>query len=297
MRKTIIAIFALLSILTTNLVLTVGEAAGQGGTSRTSSKMLYHNGPVLTGVQDVYFIFYGCWGSCTYGDPLAVPVLTDLVSTIGNTPYAQINSTYADGTGHPATGSLVVAGYSFDASYSHGADLTESDVQGIIENQVASFQLPQDPNGIYVVATSSDIASTSTGFCTIGAPPFHGSGVIYGTRLNYILLGNPERCPAAAALGYLAPNGTRLATPNGNFQGDAMATNLAHALNASLTDPHHDAWFDRYGLENADKCALSFGSTYTTGNGARANIRLGSRDFLLEQNWVNDRKGRCAMYQ
>ena len=32
-----------------------------------------------------------------------------------------------------------------------------------------------------------------------------------------------------------------------------------------------------------------------TSNGARANIRLGLRDFLIQQNWVNDRRPHCGM--
>jgi hypothetical protein len=76
-----------------------------------------------------------------------------------------------------------------------------------------------------------------------------------------------------------------------------MATNLAHALNGLLTNPYGNGWLDRYNLENADKCTATFGQTYTTANGARANYRLGSRDFLLEQNWVNARKGYCALFQ
>ena len=69
--------------------------------------------------------------------------------------------------------------------------------------------------------------------------------------------------------------------------------------------PHHGTGealgsafpFDRYGLENADKCEGRFGQPYLTPNGARANLRLGYRDFLIQQNWVNDGKGRCAMDQ
>ena len=40
-----------------------------------------------------------------------------------------------------------------------------------------------------------------------------------------------------------------------------------------------------------------FGQTYVTSNGARANLRLGSRDYLIQHNWVNFRKGRCAINQ
>jgi hypothetical protein len=29
---------------------------------KLTSKMIYHNGPVLTGVKSIYTIWYGCWG-------------------------------------------------------------------------------------------------------------------------------------------------------------------------------------------------------------------------------------------
>jgi hypothetical protein len=41
----------------------------------------------------------------------------------------------------------------------------------------------------------------------------------------------------------------------------------------------------------------NFGQTYMTANGARANQRLGGRDYLIQHNWVNFRKGRCAINQ
>ena len=75
-----------------------------------------------------------------------------------------------------------------------------------------------------------------------------------------------------------------------------MASTMAHLLDEIVTNPAGSGWFDKYGLENADKCAGTFGQTYTTPNAARANVRLGARDFLIQQNWVNERKARCAMF-
>lgn len=37
------------------------------------------------------------------------------------------------------------------------------------------------------------------------------------------------------------------------------------------------------------------GQTYPSANGGPANIRMGQRDLMLQQNWVNARKGYCAM--
>ena len=60
------------------------------------------------------------------------------------------------------------------------------------------------------------------------------------------------------------------------------------------TDPDLNAWYDRRGMENADKCAWTFGTTYNNGTGV-ANVHLGSRDYLIQQNWVNASGGFCAM--
>jgi hypothetical protein len=75
-----------------------------------------------------------------------------------------------------------------------------------------------------------------------------------------------------------------------NLAADAMANTLAHVLSTTITNPDNDGWFDRYGLQNADKCDGQFGPTYSTANSARANLKLGQRDYLIQQNWINDRR-------
>jgi hypothetical protein len=265
---------------------------------RLTSKILYHDGPVLTGTQNVYVIWYGCWaGNCgNLGDAQTMALVVQFLIGIGNSPYAQINSTYTDASGQLAASAFIYGGDSIDSSYSRGVDLTPSDITNIISDKVNNFQLPQDSQGIYIIVSSADIASTATGFCSPSAPPYHGRGIVNGSPVNYIFLGNPKRCPSVAGPQF-SPSGP---TPNNTYAGDVLVSNLAHALNGILTNPLGNGWYDRYGLENADKCqdALghpSFGQTYLTANGARANVRLGSVDFLIQQNWVNDRKARCAM--
>jgi hypothetical protein len=86
------------------------------------------------------------------------------------------------------------------------------------------------------------------------------------------------------------------ASPNGNIGGDAMASWIAHVLNGAVTNPTGFGWYDRYGLENSDKCQGTYGSTYTTAAGGLANMRLGTRDYLIQQNWVNDGRGYCGLH-
>jgi len=108
-------------------------------------------------------------------------------------------------------------------------------------------------------------------------------------------VGNPRRCPSLEAPQFVNANGTLLPTPNGDFASDAMASNIARVVSNSVSNPSGDGWYDRYGLESADKCFGTFGQTYTTANGALANVQWGGRDYLIQQNWVNDRHPRCAM--
>ena len=277
--------------LVTLFVLLVTAVAAQN--QNLMSKMLYHNGPLLTGTRNVYVIWYGCWAAnCgTSGDTETRDVMVQFLISVGNSPYAQINSTYTDASGQPAASAFIYGGDVFDSSYSRGVDLTPSDITGLISDQVNNFQLPQDSQGIYVILSSADIASTATGFCTPSTPPYHGVCIVNGSPVNYIFLGHPKRCPSVAGPQF-SPSGP---TPNNTYAGDVLVSNLAHAINGLVTNPLGTGWYDRYGFENADKCQNVFGQTFLTANGARANVRMGGFDFLIQQNWVNDRRARCAL--
>jgi PKD repeat protein len=73
---------------------------------------------------------------------------------------------------------------------------------------------------------------------------------------------------------------------------DAVINVLAHEIEESTTDYALNAWFDLSGQENADKCAWNFGATYSNGTGT-ANMKIGTKDFLIQQNWVNSGNGGC----
>jgi hypothetical protein len=277
-----------------------------GGHTATDKSIEYHGGPVLTDIPDVYFIFYGCWGTSAcannpvaqYNDLATAQILTDFMSTIGGGyPYMQINSTYTDASGRPASPWLVYGGSVIDNSYAHGVALTEADIVAIVADQVyPNNRLPFDPQGIFVVLTTSDVALIDgTTQLELGDCSLHGHTIIDGAPARYVFVGNPSRRPSTCGA---SPNGSQ--TPHGNFAADQMASWLAYALNGVLTDPYDDGWYDRYGLENAEKCAGTYGTTYTVtnpnGQSAQANIHLASAgDFLLQQNWVNGKKGHCAM--
>jgi hypothetical protein len=271
--------------------------APQGSTTqKTNTRILYHNGPVMRSAVHIYIIYYGCWNCNFPGSNLDTQIiLGNLASSLGLSPYFRINTTYPDYSGSAPNGAVVFGGAVEDASYSHGNELTAADIQSIVSDQFTAQTLPQDPAGIFLVVASSDISALATGFCSPGAAPYHGNFTYFGTAARFAFIGNAARCPSLAAPQFVASDGSLLPSPNGNYAADAMASTAAYALNTIVTNPNGNGWYDRYGLENADKCRGKFGQTYTTTNGARANMKLGLRDYLIQQNWVNESKGYCAL--
>lgn len=254
------------------------DRTGQTVQAISENGIQYHGGPVMHGVVNVYNIWYGNWAGNT-----AVPILTDLAQNIGNTPYFTINRYYDDPAG-PVSG-FVRYGGAIDDAYSHGAVLSDVDVRDVVARAITSAALPNDPGGVYFVLTSADVSETS-GFCSAYCG-WHQHAVIAGTDIKYSFVGNAERCLSSCA--------TQTTGPNGNAGADAMASVVTHELEEAVTDPDLDAWFDGNRKENADKCAWSFGSEYRAPNGARANLAIGFRDFMIQRNWVNASGGFCDM--
>ncbi|HZQ63147.1 MAG TPA: hypothetical protein VFC24_17455 [Casimicrobiaceae bacterium] len=265
-----------------------GNANGQAGRNNKASGngINYHGGPLMLGnapgangsTNNIYYIWYGNWTGNS-----ALTILTDFANNIGGSPYFNINSSYYDGSGKTVPNAVHYAGQTND-KYSQGSVLNDSQVQSVVASAINSGSLPKDPAGVYFVLTSSDV-NESSGFCTQYCG-WHTHGTIGGIDVKYSFVGNPDRCPSACA--------AQTTSPNGNAGADGMASIIAHELSEAVTDPDLNAWYDTRGYENADKCAWNFGATQTA-NGAKWNVALGTRDYLIQQNWVNASGGYCAL--
>jgi hypothetical protein len=271
-------IFAMMMLVMTAIA--SGSAlSAQTSKPKKESKIRYHAGPVMLGTNHVYFIFYGNWA----GQFAAQATITDFVVSLGNSPYLGINTTYTDSAGTPLTTSLLW-GSNINDAYSHGINLTQTDIASIVSSWILSEQVPLDPQGIYFVLASDDVnmAGHCTDFCE-----FHHFTTVAGIEIRYAFVGNPRRCPSKCA--------AQLTGPSGDYASDAMINWIAHDIAGVLTNPNKTGWFDREGKENSDKCLNKFGPLYQTPNGALANVNLGGRDYLLQMNWVNDGNGYCAL--
>ncbi len=254
--------------------------AGTGGGASTNG-ISYHGGPVMHGTVNVYFIWYGNWGNELAN---ATAILTDWAKTIGGSPYENINTTYGDASGN-VSGKIALAGQTSD--YSLGDSLSDANIATIVSNALNSGALPPDPNGVYMVLTAPGVKETS-GFLTQYCG-WHTYGTYNGTYIKYAFIGDAAG-PSLANCAAQTSN-----SPNGDPGVDAMVSVMSHELEEAASDPLLNAWYDSSGNENADKCAWTFGTPYNPGNGSMANMKLGSRDFLIQRNWLNANGGGCAL--
>lgn len=252
---------------------------------RTRYGVKYHGYSVVTGYPNVYVIWYGNW-NLESTDSATYHIVTDFLSTVGSTAYFTTVRMYSDAAGRTPTGALIYGGSTVDA-FSRGSILSDADVEAVAQAQMYGGGLPQDPDGLYLVLGSPE-ATDTTGL-DVTYCGRHGTTLVWGARMRYAWVGSLSRSPVRCAFQSVGPNGT--------LNADAMVSHIVAELVNTITDPFSDGWYDKLGLEPADKCVWNFGTTYKAPNGALANIKLGQRHFLLQQLWVPTKNGgACAMH-
>jgi len=220
-------------------------------------------------IPKVYLIWYGNWNQSNGSDTAdGQSLVSDFLYGINNSPYFQINSTYSGPTGSVAVGAETVD------TGSQGTHLSDNSIKSIVVSAITSGKLPTDPNGVYFVLTSSNIAKT--GFCSQYCG-WHTYATINNTIVKYSFVGNANRCLNSCA--------AQTVSPNGNAGVDGMLSVLAHELEEATTDPQLNAWYDSSGAENADKCAWTFGQNLQqTSTGAYYNMTIGGKSYLIQRN-------------
>jgi hypothetical protein len=259
------------------------EAVGEAQQGLTEAGIQYHDGQVMTGTVGIYYIWYGNWNGT------AKQVLKDLASNIGGSGWWNIETTYTNGAGTKLSNSAsFLGGYQYTGA-SYSKSLSDSDVKTIVANTINQNKLPKKTSAIYVVLTSKDVnqvSSASSAFCSDYCG-WHTSASIGGSSIKYAWVGDASQlCPDTC--------GGQSVTPNGQPGADGMANHIAHELTEAATDPDGGGWYDGNDDENADKCSWTFGTTLKLPSGAKYNVTLGPRKFLIQRNWVNAGGGYCA---
>ena len=249
----------------------------------------YHGGPVMGTTKkgvNAYIIWYGDWATQS---PTGKQIVNDMFLGIKkNTPYFNINTTYYQNndTTQFVRNKINLKGQIDDAGKSLGSALTDANIRTLVSNALTAGTLPTDTNGVYFVLTTKDVNETS-GFCTQYCG-WHTHATLLGKDIKYSFVGDAARCINSCAI--------QQTSPNDNPGVDGMASVIMHELEEAASDPDLNAWWQTStGMENADKCAWTFGTTSTAPNGSKYNVTWGTRKFLIQQNWVNANGGKCAM--
>jgi hypothetical protein len=273
-------------------------AAKPGG----GTGIIYHGGPVLqaaTNVASVYWasapIYRNAPAAGTFGPGSADGSLIGIfLRSIGGSPYYGINSSYTDGAGTPINNVVNYSQYWANDYNAPSGTTSVSDAQMIamLQSGFNSGALTYDASTLYAIFTAGPVnlgGGFGTRYCAYHT---HGTVTIGGVARTVVFAAMPynNAYPSACTSGFTPANGTL--DPGADYE----VNTLVHEIEETTTDMMGNAWFDRSGYENADKCAWTWGTTFLTATGGTANITLGSYNFLVQQNWKNTGSGGCALY-
>ena len=277
-----------------------GQADGASNalnTASTNTGIFYHGGRVITTATNVAAIYWA--GSTIYsGGP--APGTTGagsadgslvgyFLSNLGGSKYFNINTTYYNASNVHVVNQVNYTQFWANNSFnvpSGTQSVTDPQIVAMLQNGFNNGKLVYDANTLYAVFTSGKVnlgGGFGTQYCA-----YHYSGTVTVGGVSKTVL------YAAMPYDYAYPsacsNGT--AAPNGDPGADTEVNTLAHETEETTTDAMGNAWYDRRGYENADKCAWKFGTTANNGTGVY-NITVGAKQFLVQMNWINAGSGGC----
>jgi hypothetical protein len=280
-----------------------GEAKpGSGGpsTAATGTGISYHGGPLLTSQTKVAAVYWASTavynGGPTPGTQGAGSSDGSLVgyfmAHLGGSPYFNINTTYYNSAGTHVANIVNYTQFWANNSYgvpASGANVSDSQMLSMLQYAFNNGKLTYDAGTLYAIFTKGTVnlgGGFGTQYCA-----YHswGNVTVNGVVRSVLYAAMPDDYAKASACSSGA------AAANGDPHADAEVSVLAHEIEETTTDMNGNAWYDAQGYENADKCAWTYGTTYTTSFGGVANMRLGTRDFLVQRNWVNSGTGGCFL--
>ncbi len=281
------------------------SVAGKGGpaTDRpvATSNLVYHSGgSVQVGTHHTYAIYWGTSFSTNYkslinGYFANVAADSGRTSNVyySDTQYYQIiggvksyvsyseqfNGAWSD-TVLPGSGCASTAGGSLC--------LNDTQVQAEVTKAINVNGWPRGLGNEYFVFLGNNISTcynssscAFTAFCAYHSN--YGSGAGNTLYANMPYTGhNLSACSGA--------NGS----PNADAGADATISVTSHEANETITDGLGNAWYDRSGNENGDKCAYNYGTRLGTINGGDYNQNIGSGHYELQQEWSNY-SSRCVL--
>jgi hypothetical protein len=216
-----------------------------------------HGGPIMTS-SVVKAIYWGTrWSNSSFAGDKETGLDTFYQGWTGS-GYAGTTTEFGSSNGQ-VSGAVSYGGKLVDAT----AGPTSPPSTAQIVAEVAKMISSPVSNGYYPVYT--DLARGSAGYCA-----WHDTGTAHGVQVQvafFFNLDGDSGCDPADA-------------STTHSQGlEALANVSGHELSEAETDPHLNAWYDRQGYENADKCAWHFHNLSHFSNGSV---------WKIQGNWSNN---------
>jgi hypothetical protein len=277
------------------------EASSYASSRGSGTGISYHGGPVLltTNVAAIYWasspIYVGgpAAGSTGAGGSDGSLIGTFLRGLTGS-PYFGINTTYKNASGTPITNTVnYTQFYANNTSVpSAGANVSDAAMTSMLQSAFNAGKLTYDANTLYSIFTAGTVnlgGGFGTQYCAYHT---HATVTINGVAKTVLYAAMPYNYAYASACT------SGLAAANGSYDkgADYEVNTFVHEIEETTTDMMGNAWYDSRGYENGDKCAWTWGTTYTSAAGGTANVHLNGKDFLIQQNWKNSGTGGCALH-
>jgi hypothetical protein len=276
-----------------------GDAGTHSG-ALVQAGINYHGGPVLQAQTNVAAIY---WAASTIYAGGPTPGSTGagsgdgsnvgyFLNHIGGSPYFNINTSYTNGSGLPIVNRVNYTQFWANNVYSVPSGtkrVSDATMLSMLQYGFNNGKLTYDPSTLYAIFTQGSVnlgGGFGTQYCA-----YHswGNVTINGVTRTVLYAAMPDDYAKANACS------SGLKSPNNDPHADAVVSTLVHEVEETTTDPNGNAWYDSRGYENADKCAWTWGTTFTTSNGGVANVTLGTKSFLIQRNWLNVGSGSCQL--
>ena len=271
-----------------------GDAKPGGGGRTGGTGISYHGGPVVLTptIAAIYWyngtLYAGGPAAGTHGAGSGDGSLVGLfMRSLGGTGYWNINNTYYNGSGQHVPNSLGYSQYWADGNApASGANVSDAAVQAEVVAGFTAGALTFDPNTLYAVFSGPGVnlgGGFGTSYCA-----YHGHFSWNGNDVKYAVMPYNITYPSACTAG----SGI---SPTSDYAAAAEVNTLAHETEETMTDEDLNAWYDRRGNENADKCAWNFGTT-SSGSTGTYNQTIGGVHWLIQMNWLDANSGGCVQH-
>jgi len=262
------------------------------GGSLGSGNLQYHRGPVelANTVYAIYWVPSGYSVSSGY-ESLIDRFFTDVAADSGKTSNVYYSDTqYTNSSAQhiaysSSFGGSVVDTDSLPASGCRDSYtsvcLTDAQIQAEIENVVAAQHWTANSSTEFFLFTAKGIGSCSGSSCAFSQYCAYHS---WSGSLLYANMPYADTVPAACDSGQ---------RPNGD-DADATINVTSHEHNETITDPNGNAWYDRRGYENGDKCAWKFGAQVGSTSSGQYNQLINGHTYELQMEYSN-KSSSCVL--